>query len=87
MFWSVAVHTLSNDYFPPRAVASVYGFAGTGSTVGTVIATWAVGHVLDLTHSYTPVFIGIGLTMPLAMIVGFSLMKKVEQVQLGPAAN
>jgi len=86
MFWSVAVHTLSNDYFPPRAVASVYGFAGTGSTVGTVIATWAVGHVLDLTHSYTPVFIGIGLTMPVAMIVGFSLMGKVEQVRLEPTS-
>ena len=81
MFWSVAVHTLSGDYFPPRAVASVYGIAGTGSTIGTVIATWAVGHVLDLTHSYTPVFIGIGATMPLAMIVGFSLMKRVEQVK------
>jgi ACS family hexuronate transporter-like MFS transporter len=81
MFWSVAVHTLSGDYFPPRAVASVYGFAGTGSTVGTVIATWAVGHVLDLTHSYTPVFIAMGLTMPLAMIVGFTLMKRVEPVE------
>jgi ACS family hexuronate transporter-like MFS transporter len=81
MFWSVAVHTLSGDYFPPRAVASVYGIAGTGSTVATVFATWMVGHVLDLTHSYTPVFIGIGVTMPMAMIIGFTLMKRVEPVE------
>ena len=81
MFWSVTVHSLSGDYFPPRAVASVYGIAGTGSTVGSVISTWAVGRTLDLTHSYTPVFIGIGALMPIALLVGFSLMGKVEPVE------
>lgn len=82
MFWSIAVHTLPGDYFPPHAVASVYGFAGTGSTVGSVISTWAVGRTLDLTHSYVPVFVGIGLLMPLAFLVGSSLMGRVEPVQL-----
>jgi len=51
MFWSISVHSLPGDYFPPRAVASVYGIAGTGSTVGSVISTWAVGKTLDATHS------------------------------------
>src|SRR3989442_7655827 len=78
MFWSVTVHSLSGDYFPPRAVASVYGLAGPGSTVGSVISTWAVGLTLDVTHSYTPVFIGIGALMPVALLVGFLLMRKVE---------
>ena len=49
IFWSIAVHSLSGDYFPPRAVASVYGIAGTGSTVGSAISTWAVGRTLDIT--------------------------------------
>jgi hypothetical protein len=79
--WAITVHTLPGDYFPPRAVASVYGIAGTGSTVGSVISTWAVGRTLDLTHSYTPVFIGIGLLMPLAMLVGNLLMGRVEPVE------
>ena len=82
MFWSISVHTLPGDYFPPRAVGSVYGIAGTGSTVGSVISTWAVGATLDATHSYVPVFIGIGLTMPLAMIIGFTLMRRVEPAQI-----
>ena len=43
MWWSISVHSLPGDYFPPRAVGSVYGIAGTGSTVGSVISTWAVG--------------------------------------------
>ena len=82
IFWSVTVHTLPGDYFPPHAVASVYGFGGTGSTVGSVISTWAVGRTLDLTHSYVPVFIGIGLLMPVAFVVGTALMGKVEPVKL-----
>jgi ACS family hexuronate transporter-like MFS transporter len=84
MFWSVTVHTLPGDYFPPHAVASVYGFAGTGSTVGSVISTWAVGRTLDLTHSYVPVFVGIGSLMPVAFLVGATLMGRVEPVTLPP---
>lgn len=81
MWWSIAVHSLPGDYFPPRAVGSVYGIAGTGSTIGSVISTWAVGRTLDVTHSYAPVFIGLGLLMPVALVAGFALMKRVEPVE------
>jgi len=82
MLWSITIHSLAGDYFPPRAVASAYGIAGTGSTVGSVISTWAVGRTLDVTHSYVPVFVGIGLLMPVALAAGLSLMGKVEPVEL-----
>ena len=81
MFWSITIHSLPGDYFPPRAVASVYGIGGTGSTLGSVISTWAVGRTLDVTHSYAPVFIGIGLLMPIALLLGMSLMGRVEPVK------
>lgn len=81
MFWSVTVHTLAGDYFAPTEVGSVYGIAGTGSTVGTAIATYGVAYVLDLKVGYIPVFIGISLLMPIAMIVGLSLMGRVEPVE------
>ncbi|MGA2270774.1 MAG: MFS transporter [Bryobacteraceae bacterium] len=84
MFWSITVHTLAGDYFPSRAVASVYGIAGTGSTAGSVIGTWAVGRTLDVTHSYAPVFLGIGVLMPVALIVGLALMRRVEPVEALP---
>jgi cyanate permease len=71
---------LAGDYFPAKAVASVYGIAGTGSTVGSAISTWAVGAVLDATHNYTLVLAGLSLLMPVAMIVGFTLMRRVEPV-------
>jgi len=81
IFWSVSVHTLAGDYFAPSEVGSVYGIAGTGSTMGTALATWGVGYVLDLKYGYTPVFIGISLLMPIALIVGLSLMGRVEPVK------
>jgi ACS family hexuronate transporter-like MFS transporter len=81
MWWSVSVHSLAGDYFPPRAVASVYGIAGTGSTLGSVISTWAVGRTLDVTHSYVPVFVGIGLLMPVALLAGLLLMRRVVPVK------
>jgi MFS-type transporter involved in bile tolerance (Atg22 family) len=65
-------------------VASVYGIAGTGSTAGSVIGTWAVGRTLDVTHSYAPVFLGIGVLMPVALIVGLALMRRVEPVEALP---
>jgi len=82
MGWSVTVHTLPGDYFPPHAVASVYGIGGAGSTLGSVISTQAVGWTLDLTHSYVPVFVGIGLLMPVAFVVGTWLMGRVEPVRM-----
>jgi sugar phosphate permease len=81
MFWSVAVHSLAGDYFPPRAVGAVYGIAGTGSTVGSAIATWGIGALVDATQNYTFAFIGISLLMPVALVVGFSMMGKVEPVE------
>ena len=79
VFWTMAFICVA-IFFPPYAVASVYGIGGTGFTVGSVISTWAVGRTLDLTHSYVPLFIGIGLLMPVALPVGFQLMGRVEPI-------
>jgi hypothetical protein len=49
--------------------------------MGSVISTWAVGRTLDVTHSYVPVFVGIGLLMPVALAAGLALMKRVEPVK------
>jgi ACS family hexuronate transporter-like MFS transporter len=85
MCWSATVHTLPGEFFPPYAVASVYGFGGTGSTLGSVISTWAVGRTLDLTGSYVPVFIGIGLMTPVAFVVGTALMGRIQPVRMKEA--
>ena len=80
-FWSLSVHSLAGEYFPPQAVGSVYGIAGTGSTIGSAISTWAVGRVLDATHNYSYVFIGLSLLMPVALLAGGSLMGRVDMIR------
>ncbi|NWF83081.1 MAG: MFS transporter, partial [Bryobacteraceae bacterium] len=87
MIWSVTVQTLPGDYFPPHAVASVYGFGGMGSTMGSVVSIWLVGRTLDATHSYAPVFAGLALLMPVAFVVGMALMGRVERVDLGACSK
>jgi ACS family hexuronate transporter-like MFS transporter len=44
-------------------------------------ATYGIGYVVDLTHNYTLVFIGISALMPIALAAGFTLMKRVEPVE------
>jgi ACS family hexuronate transporter-like MFS transporter len=82
MIWSVTVQTLPGDYFPPAAVGSVYGIGGMGSTLGSVIAIWLVGRTLDITQSYQPVFVGLGLLMPVAFTAGMLLMGRLTPVSL-----
>jgi len=82
MMWSVTVQTLPGDYFPAHAVGSVYGFGGMGSTLGSVVSIWLVGRTLDVTHSYTPVFTGLGMLAPVACLAGLLLMGRVERVDL-----
>ena len=53
--------------------------------MGSVISIWLVGRTLDLTHSYVPVFVGIGLLMPVAFLVGTTLMGRVEPVRMREA--
>lgn len=84
MSWSVTVQTLAADCFPSHAVASVYGLGGTGSTIGSVISIWLVGRTLDLTSSYTAVFLGLGLLMPFAFVIGATLVGRIEKIQMEP---
>ena len=39
-----------------------------------------LGAILDATHNYTVVFAGLSLLMPVALLIGFFLMKRVEPI-------
>lgn len=67
--WAVNNLTLPVDFFPPSYVGTIFGFAGTGSGLGTMAAMALIGLVLDWTHNYTPVMIAIGLLLPAAQAV------------------
>ncbi len=69
--WSANVYTLASDMFPRNAVGSVVGFATMAGAISGMMAATAVGHVLQHTGSYVPVFLLAGL----AYLVAFGFVQ------------
>jgi len=56
------------DVFPKNVVASIWGFAGTGSGFGGMVFALATGWLVDR-YSFVPVFIGFGIIPILALLL------------------
>ena len=78
--WSANVYTLISDMFPKRAVASVTGLAGFGGAVGGMVIAKIAGSVLQLTHSYVPLFIIAGSAYLVAFGILQILVPRLEPV-------
>lgn len=70
--------SLPTDVFQSRAVGTVSGMAGTGAGVGTMISTYLIGRVTDVT-SFAPVIIGAALIPCVATTVFVSLVRPSKQ--------
>ncbi len=55
--WSANLYTTAADMFPKSAVGSVVGIGGMAGSAGGVLFSFSAGWVLQLTHSYTPLFV------------------------------
>jgi ACS family hexuronate transporter-like MFS transporter len=78
--WSANFFTLASDLFPKKDVGSVVGLGGAAGAVGGMIIAPAAGYVLQLTHSYIPLFIIAGIMHPLAIVLVQLLIPKIEPV-------
>ena len=65
--WSANLFTLVSDRFPRNAVASVTGIGGAMGTVTSALIQVVAGYVVQLTHSYLPLFVFCGTTYLLAL--------------------
>ena len=78
--WSANLFTLVSDLFPKNAVASVVGIGSfAGSMGGALIATFT-GFLLQLTHSYVPIFFIAAFIYLVAMLVIQSLTPRLQPV-------
>jgi MFS transporter, ACS family, hexuronate transporter len=68
--WSANLFTLTSDLFPRAAVGSVVGIGGTAGSLGGVLVQIATGYIVQLTHSYLPLFLfaGSGYLIALGII-------------------
>jgi MFS transporter, ACS family, hexuronate transporter len=54
--WSANLFTTVSDMFPKSVVGGVVGLGGMAGSVGGVLFSLSTGWVLQVTHSYTPLF-------------------------------
>jgi ACS family hexuronate transporter-like MFS transporter len=80
--WSANLFTTVSDMFPRAAVGSVVGIGGTAGAVGGVLVQIATGYIVQLTHSYLPLFILCGSAYLVALAIVHSLSPKLTPAEL-----
>jgi MFS transporter, ACS family, hexuronate transporter len=80
--WSANLFTIASDMFPRSAVGSVTGIGGFGGAVGGMLIALFTGFLLQLTHSYVPVFMLAGSAYLVALLVIQLLAPHLEPVHI-----
>ena len=73
------IQTLSSDLFKGPSVGTLAGLAGTIAAFSPMIMNWFIGNITK-GGSYTPAFIAITLSVVLAVLSIFFLIRKVKLV-------
>jgi ACS family hexuronate transporter-like MFS transporter len=69
--WSANIFTTSSDMFPARHVGTVVSFGQVAGAIGGAIFQPVAGHILQLTHSFVPLF----LYSAFAYLVALALLR------------
>jgi MFS transporter, ACS family, hexuronate transporter len=66
--WQMLCMTLAFNYFPPNIVATAWGIACAGSSLGALVSANLIGHTIT-SFSYMPVFCALAVLHPLGLIL------------------
>jgi MFS transporter, ACS family, hexuronate transporter len=80
--WSANLFTLTSDLFPRAAVGSVVGIGGAAGSLGGVLVQIATGYIVQLTHSYLPLFMFAGSGYLIALGIIHLLSPKLAMADL-----
>jgi ACS family hexuronate transporter-like MFS transporter len=81
--WSANLYTIVSDMFPRSAVGSVVGIGSTAGAVASTLLQIGTGYIVQLTHSYLPLFIAAGFAYVAALAVVHALSPKLAPAELG----
>ena len=84
--FSTIANVLPADLYDASAVATVSGMSGTGSSIGTIIAFYLIGHYSDLSHGahqFDPVMMIAGLIPFFGMLLVLLLIRNTEATEHG----
>jgi len=80
--FSANLFTLTSDMFPRAAVASVVGIGGMVGAIGNALMQLAAGYIVELTHSYIPMFVVAGTSYLIALLLVQVLAPKLARAKL-----
>jgi ACS family hexuronate transporter-like MFS transporter len=80
--FSAHIYTFVSDVFPRSAVGSVTGIGGTLGAIGGVLMMVATGYVVQLTHSYLPLFLYGGSAYLVALAIIQALSPKLSPARV-----
>jgi len=78
--WSANLFTLVSDLFPKNAIASVVGIGSFGGAIGGALIATFTGFLLQLAHSYVPIFIIAGCIYLVALLLIHSLAPRLQPI-------
>jgi MFS transporter, ACS family, hexuronate transporter len=86
--FTTIANVLPADLYFSDAVATVSGLAGTGAGLGTIIASYLVGHFADVrqaagTHVFDPIIVAAGLVPLVAMALVLLLVHNTSATDRG----
>ncbi|HET9805195.1 MAG TPA: hypothetical protein VFP96_18280, partial [Candidatus Acidoferrum sp.] len=84
--FSTIANVLPSDLFHGDSVASVSGMSGTGAGIGTIIATFLIGHFSDAnqslgTHTFDKVIVVAGLVPFVGMLLVLLLVRNTRATE------
>jgi ACS family hexuronate transporter-like MFS transporter len=77
--WSANIFTTSSDMFPGEHVGTVVSFGQVAGALGGAIFQPVAGHILELTHSFAPLFLFSGFAYLLALLLLRTLAPGLER--------
>ncbi|MGH9494553.1 MAG: MFS transporter, partial [Candidatus Sulfotelmatobacter sp.] len=86
--FTVMASTLPSDLFNSGSVASVSGFGGTATGIGTIVAFKLVGYLSDArqaagTHSFDPIIIAASIIPLVGMVLTLLLLRNNQATDRG----
>jgi len=79
--WASNIYTVVSDIYPKKAVATLIGLTSFTGAIGGAFAASFVGLVLDISGSYTLIFIIASTMYLLAWLVLKLMIPKIEPIQ------